>query len=225
MIAISYIWMPAIIPLKLNSLIKNDTFRTGCEKGITKLKNTDQSLKKYKMKKEKSSAISRRDFVGTSAKALTAFLILPRYVLGGKRADGSRYIPPSDIISLGFIGTGKQGKGLTTAFLNTGEARIVALSEVYKAKAALTIDRIKEHYQKNTQLGTFSEMPVYNDFRDLLARTDIDAVVIGEFSPGCNAPSGAGRSLAPASLRRAGCSSARPRAAHDGVGATPSRAG
>jgi len=130
------------------------------------------------MNKVKSSAISRRDFVGTGAKALTAFLIIPRYVLGGKKPDGTAYTPPSDMISLGFIGTGKQGRGLTSAFLKTGKVRIAALSEVYKAKAQLTIDSMKELYSTTPQLGTYVDMPVYNDFRELLARKDVDAVVI-----------------------------------------------
>lgn len=130
------------------------------------------------MKKESLNPITRRDFVGKATTALSAFMIVPRFVLGGKRPDGSSYVPPSDIISLGFIGTGKQGRGLTTSFLGTNETRIVAMSEVYKAKAQLTIDKIKAHYEKNTQLGTYSEIPIYNDFRELLARKDVDAVVI-----------------------------------------------
>ncbi len=127
---------------------------------------------------QEKQAINRRDFVGKAATALAAFTIVPRFVLGGKRPDGSKYLAPSDVISLGFIGTGKQGRGLTTSFLGTNEARIVAISEVYKAKAQLTLDRIKTHYEKNTQLGAFSDIPVYNDFRELLARKDVDAVVI-----------------------------------------------
>ncbi|MCW3091669.1 MAG: gfo/Idh/MocA family oxidoreductase [Ferruginibacter sp.] len=130
------------------------------------------------MKNEKPASTTRRDFVTTSAKALTAFLIIPRYVLGGKRPDGSSYVPPSDMISLGFIGTGKQGRGLTGSFLKTGQVRIVALSEVYKDKAQLTINAMKELHGTNPVLGKYSEMPVYNDFRELLARKDLDAVVI-----------------------------------------------
>lgn len=126
----------------------------------------------------KENAMNRRDFVGKAVTALAGITILPRYVLGGTRPDGSKYIAPSDVISLGFIGTGKQGRGLTTSFLSTNEARIVALAEVYKAKAQLTLDRIKAHYDKNTQLGTYSEIPIYNDFRELLTRKDVDAVVI-----------------------------------------------
>ena len=126
----------------------------------------------------KNNNISRRDFVGKASLALGSFLIVPRHVLGGKKADGSRYLAPSDIISLGFIGTGKQGRGLTTSFLSTNEVRIAALSEVYQAKAQLTLDRIKTHYEKNTQLGALSDIPVYQDFRELLNRKDIDAVVM-----------------------------------------------
>lgn len=128
------------------------------------------------MKEENS--MNRRDFVGKAAAVLAGITILPRHVLGGTRPDGSKYIAPSDVISLGFIGTGKQGRGLTTSFLSTNEARIVAIAEVYKAKAQLTLDRIKTHYEKNTQLGTYAEISIYNDFRELLARKDIDAVVI-----------------------------------------------
>nr|WP_299415184.1 Gfo/Idh/MocA family oxidoreductase [uncultured Emticicia sp.] len=126
----------------------------------------------------KNNNISRRDFVSKASLALGSFMIVPRHVLGGKKADGSKYLAPSDIISLGFIGTGKQGRGLTSSFLNTNEVRIAALSEVYQAKAQLTLDRIKMQYEKNTQLGAFSEIPIYQDFRELLNRKDIDAVVI-----------------------------------------------
>ena len=130
------------------------------------------------MKKEKNHSVSRRDFVGTTAKALAGFMIVPRYVLGGKSQSGSLYTPPSDIINLGLIGGGKQGKILSSYFLKTEQIRFVALSEVYQAKAALTLEKIKSEYAKNPKYGTYAEIPVYNDFRELLARKDVDAVVI-----------------------------------------------
>ncbi len=130
------------------------------------------------MKKATPASINRRKFVGTTAKALTAFFILPRFVLGGRKPDGSMYIAPSDMITLGFIGTGKQGRGLTSAFLNTGEVRILALSEVYRDKGILTLDNIKSYYSKNEHAGKYADIPVFNDFRELLARKDIDGVVI-----------------------------------------------
>ena len=130
------------------------------------------------MKKEKSTSITRRGFVGTTTKALTALLIIPRFVMGGKSQTGVPYLAPSDLINLGFIGVGKQGRGLTRSFLNTGQTRIAAISEVYEGKALRTIDTIQETYKANTTLGTFATIPVYNDFRELLARKDVDAVVI-----------------------------------------------
>jgi hypothetical protein len=90
-----------------------------------------------------NASISRRDFVGNTAKALTGFMILPRFVLGGKNAFGEKIMAPSDMIQLGFIGTGKQGRTLTNYFLKTGEIKIAAISEVYQAKAQLTLDSIK----------------------------------------------------------------------------------
>ena len=130
------------------------------------------------MKKSTPASISRRKFVGNTAKVLTAFFILPRFVLGGKKPDGSMYIAPSDMINLGFIGTGKQGRGLTSTFLETGEVRIIALSEVYRDKGILTLENIKNYYNKNGQAGKYADIPLYNDFRELLARKDIDGVVI-----------------------------------------------
>ena len=105
-------------------------------------------------------------------------MIVPRYVLGGKNANGELYRPPSDMINLGFIGTGKQGRGLANSFLKTGEVHIQAISEVYKAKAELMVERVKEIYSQNPDIGACPEVGVYNDYRELLLRKDIDGVVI-----------------------------------------------
>ncbi len=130
------------------------------------------------IKKETPASDSRRYFIKQSATALAGFIIVPRFVLGGNRPDGSKYIPPSDMISLGFIGCGKQGRILTNPFLSTNQVRIAALSEVYKDKSVLMLKTIKDVHEKNKEIGTFTNIPVYNDFRELLSRKDIDAVVI-----------------------------------------------
>lgn len=129
-------------------------------------------------KKETPVDNSRRYFIKQSATALAGFIIVPRFVLGGNRPDGSKYIPPSDMISFGFIGCGKQGRGLSNSFLGTNAVRIVALSEVYKDKSELMLKTIKSVQEKNKQSGTITDIAVYNDFRELLSRKDIDAVVI-----------------------------------------------
>lgn len=121
---------------------------------------------------------SRRSFLDKGVKAAVGLMIVPRFVLGGTSPTGKRYLPPSDVVNMGLIGTGKQGKGLATSFIGTGEARIVAASEVYKAKAEQMLERTKAYYEKNTQFGTYSDISLYTDFREMLSRKDIDAVII-----------------------------------------------
>ncbi|HPG10830.1 MAG TPA: Gfo/Idh/MocA family oxidoreductase [Chitinophagaceae bacterium] len=130
------------------------------------------------MNKKQEQAASRRQFIKQSAIATVGFLIVPRFVLGGIKPDGTKYIPPSDLINLGYIGAGKQGNILARSFLGTREVRIVAVSEVYSAKTAQFINRIKEYYTQNSDAGTYSEITAFNDFRDMLGRKDVDAVII-----------------------------------------------
>ena len=129
-------------------------------------------------KKISRAESSRRYFIKRSAAALAGFIIVPRSVLGGNRSDGSRYTAPSDVFSLGFIGCGKQGRILSNYFLSTSEVRIAAISEVYKDKSDLMLKTIKANLEKNKLVANTDDIGVYNDFRELLARKDVDAVVI-----------------------------------------------
>lgn len=130
------------------------------------------------MKNKNNDGLNRRDFLSKASLAFGSIMIVPRHVLGGKRPDGSSYLAPSDVLNLGFIGTGKQGRGLSNSFLSTGQVRISAISEVYQAKANLFLDRVKENYAKNPSWGAYAAIPVYQDYRELLASKNVDAVVI-----------------------------------------------
>ena len=121
---------------------------------------------------------SRRRFLKNSAAILAGFIIVPRYVLGGSSPNGLKYIAPSDRINLGFIGCGKQGRILSNYFLKTGEINIAAISEVYSAKAELMLGTIKTELEQNNLLYNTNTIGVYPDYRELLLRKDIDAVVI-----------------------------------------------
>jgi predicted dehydrogenase len=57
-------------------------------------------------KNPRSSGLSRRDFLGTTAAAAAGFTIIPRYVMGGVG-----YTAPSDMINVAGIGVGSQGGG------------------------------------------------------------------------------------------------------------------
>jgi predicted dehydrogenase len=123
------------------------------------------------MTNKSESQPGRRRFLKKAA-VMTAFSIVPRFVLGGKG-----FMPPSDLIALGFIGTGRQGNGLRNSFLNTGEVRILACSDVYSEKSQAFVDGFRKyHVDKN--LPATSDPVTYPDFRELLASKDIQAVVV-----------------------------------------------
>ncbi len=116
------------------------------------------------------SGISRRNFLKTAAIASSVFIV-PRHVLGG-----AGYTPPSDTIGLGFIGCGKQGMGLQRRFFAQPGVKILGVSDVYAGK-------LERFVQANRQLqlqatARAEEIKGYEDFRELLANKDIDAVVI-----------------------------------------------
>ncbi len=71
-------------------------------------------------------------------------------------------------VTIGIIGTGGRGRYLGTLFAGDPRARIVALCDIF----ADQIDRAK------TEIPGVEKSSVYQDYRDLLARPGVDAVVI-----------------------------------------------
>jgi predicted dehydrogenase len=108
--------------------------------------------------------VSRRNFLKTaSAVAAAAPFILPSKIWG---AD----VGPNDRLAMGFIGVGKQGRFLLDNFL-WQETHVVAVCDVDTTRRNSAKKKVDAFY-KNTDCAT------HNDFRELLARKDIDAVCI-----------------------------------------------
>jgi len=117
-------------------------------------------------------AINRRQFIEKTS-VMSAFMIVPRFVLGGKG-----YTAPSDLITLGCIGTGKQATGLKGSFLDTNEIKIIAAADMYGAKLQRFAGEVNQHYATQAGQSKYDGCVTYADFRDVLARKDIDAVII-----------------------------------------------
>lgn len=116
--------------------------------------------------------ISRRQFIASSAMAAAGISIVPRHVLG------KGFIPPSDKIRLGFIGTGRQSGGLAGNFLMLDSVEMVAACDVYKAKLAGFENFVKDTYKEKTGKSEWKGFERYHDYKEILDRDDIDAVII-----------------------------------------------
>jgi len=113
--------------------------------------------------------MKRKDFIKNTALAFAGFSIVPRHVLGG-----SNFLAPSDRINLGYIGVGKQVGTLLNGLGKLQETMVIAASDVDSHKLAHFIN------QANKVNATKSNKQVegYRDYRELLGRKDIDAIVV-----------------------------------------------
>ncbi len=118
-----------------------------------------------------SNLSTRRDFLGRTAAAITAPYIVPASVLGLNGAT-----PPSERITLGSIGVGGRGSGHINTFLGHQDTQILAVCDPIQAKCDLARKTIEKRYASNG--GIYKGCATYQDFRELIARDDIDAVVI-----------------------------------------------
>jgi predicted dehydrogenase len=118
----------------------------------------------------------RRSFLralGASVAAAALPSFIPARALG---KDGSP--SPSNRLNLGFIGAGSQGNFLLTNFLGESRVQVVAICDVDAEHLTKTCARVKKAYAEQT--GSLPGVSVFAtaDFRELIARPDIDAVVI-----------------------------------------------
>jgi hypothetical protein len=113
-----------------------------------------------------SKRTTRRDFLKTAGSAFAVPYIITSAALGNSERPAD-----SDRIVMGGIGIGNMGRGDQGAFLGRGDVQYVAMSDVREAVRDESKARVDGHY-RNT------DCKAYNDFRELLARPDIDAVHI-----------------------------------------------
>lgn len=114
-------------------------------------------------------ATTRRSFLKTSLGAGGAVLlpmIVPAHVLG--RGGG---VAPSNRIVLGGIGIGPRGRQVLPSMIAEQDVHYVATCDVQAAMRDSVKAMADEHYGNK-------DCATYRDFRELLARPDIDAVLI-----------------------------------------------
>jgi predicted dehydrogenase len=113
---------------------------------------------------------NRRTFLKRTASAASVAFGLPCIVPGsvlGK--DG--HVAASERVVLGSIGVGSMGKGDMKGLMRVDGVQIVAVCDVFQNRREAAKKMADEHYDTK-------DCRTYGDFRDLLARKDIDAVCI-----------------------------------------------
>ena len=130
------------------------------------------------------STATRRRFLQTAAAAAGVFslpAVVPSRVLGAN--------PPSNRITVGVIGCGHQSQRDIPSFLVHDDCRILAVCDVNRAGLGYyypdqilgreTAQRwVNEHNAAQTGQAAYQACDAYADFRQLLARPDIDAVAV-----------------------------------------------
>ncbi len=119
--------------------------------------------------------LTRRTFLTrTAGAALGAPLVLSNRSFGADRASA-----PSNRVTMGFIGMGRQCLNANLpALLNEDDVQVVAVCDVDAWRMNFAKEMVDAFYAKNSPTGGYQGCAAIADFRDLLARRDIDAVMI-----------------------------------------------
>jgi predicted dehydrogenase len=117
------------------------------------------------------SALSRRQFLRAGAGAPLA---LSATALG---AQEPKTRPPGDRLTLGFIGMGVMNRGHLGAFLGMKDVQVLAVCDVVAERALHAKQTVEKKYSEGKK-GEYKGCEAYADFRKIIDRPDIDAVVL-----------------------------------------------
>jgi len=107
---------------------------------------------------------SRRDFLKTTGAAVAAPYVITSAALGNQDRPAA-----SDRIVMGGIGIGNMGRGDQGAFLGRNDVQYVAVCDVRRGVREKAKEKVDNKYGNK-------DCAAYDDFRELVARDDIDAV-------------------------------------------------
>ena len=123
-----------------------------------------------------SSKRNRREFLRRSALlcgALAAPSIIPGSAWGAAGA-----VKPSARVNVGLIGRGLMGSGHLNRLANDPSFQLLAVCDVDRVRREQGRQRVEDIYAEARRSGTYHGCAAPNDYREVLAREDIDAVVI-----------------------------------------------
>lgn len=124
----------------------------------------------------RGSLQTRRDFL-RHAGTLAAALAVPSFVPASARgADGWR--APSERINVALIGHGQMGSGHLRVLLGRKDTQVIAVCDVDRIRREKARQLADNAYADAHDADSYRGCAAINDFRELLARPDLDAVLI-----------------------------------------------
>lgn len=114
--------------------------------------------------------LNRRRFLKEATRFAASAVAFP-YVIPSSALGKAGSIAPSNRIAVGCIGVGDQGTWVMLDFLAQNDVQVMAVCDVKTDTLQAAQNRVNEHYQS-------AGCAAYRDFRELLARDDIDVVSI-----------------------------------------------
>ena len=131
------------------------------------------------------SALTRRRFLRQTAGALGAACAAPTIVPASALGGGGA-LSPNERIAMGFIGVGTQGGGhllggawtyVAGGYAGRKDVQVLAVCDVWRDRRERACQRVNAHYEE-VYGRNFKPCVAYTDFRHVLDRPDIDAVLI-----------------------------------------------
>jgi len=122
----------------------------------------------------RTEPISRRHFL----KGAAAVTIGTPYVMRSALGSQAGGVAPSNRIHMGCIGVGGMGGGHLGGLIGNKEVQVLAICEVDAKRGQAAQARVEKGYADAMKSGSYKGCALYKDFRELLARDDIDAVMV-----------------------------------------------
>src|SRR6266496_5007112 len=130
------------------------------------------------MENNRKRKISRREFIGMSVTGSLGVLVAMRGFPSIVPASVFGKTAPSNRINVGAIGTGRISRGHDLPGIwQYDSARIMAVCDLDSRRAHDAVTLVNDHYARQSG-KPYSGVAAYTNYRELLANTDVDAVVI-----------------------------------------------
>lgn len=125
------------------------------------------------MPKSAAGMIDRRQFIRTAGTCSLGSFLLPHRLFGRSEA-----FAPGERITMALIGVGGQGSYHMRTLCGFPDVQIAAVCDVDAAHRQRAVDHIENAYASETASGRYRGCTASSDFREVVAREDIDAVLI-----------------------------------------------